>query len=81
MLAFMTHFQFHPEYVAHLRIDKPEAVIGHIHHVQRSRDLTCEVPVAYFHATIAPETEWSVPYHDVRLFIRSSGRYDPTARR
>ena len=73
----MTHFEFHPEYVAYLSVDTREAIIGHIHHVQRSGELTREVPVAYFHATMAVGGEWSVEHHNVLLFIRSSVRYDP----
>jgi hypothetical protein len=75
----MTQFEFHAEYSAFLTVDSPEAIIGHIDHVQPAGELSRAVSVAYFHACIAPATEWSGEHYDVRLFIRSTIRYDATS--
>lgn len=73
----MTRFDFLDEYSAFVIVDSADAVIGHIHHVQRnSSGGSLEVPVAYFDAFVAPPMDGFHPHFQLRLFIRSGVRYD-----
>jgi hypothetical protein len=75
----LTHFVVLKSYEAIVHVDRQDAVIGEIRHVQRNAaGGSVSVQVAYFRGYIPQPEEGLHPHWRVALFIRSAVRYDRT---
>lgn len=76
----MREFDVLSEYTVFLDYESAEAILGHIHHIQRNpAGGRRQVPVAHFAARVEGGDDLLKAHWAVYLFLRSDVRYDPAA--